>query len=59
MSNKPIKKGRDLKIPSLFYGQCRIRTCGLQLRRLALYPTELIALKEVYVSQHWSHVNTT
>lgn len=24
-------------------GQCRIRTCGLQLRRLALYPTELIA----------------
>ena len=38
-------------IPSFFYGQCRIRTCGLQLRRLALYPTELIARKKLVLSK--------
>ncbi len=42
------KKGLRIYTQTLVFigGQCRIRTCGLWLRRPTLYPTELIAREE-------------
>ncbi len=57
-NKKPLTQMcKGLFLYEIIGGQYKIRTCDLQLRRLTLYPTELIARAERFTIHHCAHLS--